>query len=326
MSERRSFLKKFGLSIILSPHLLSCEGVSGKGSKSNGAQRKIVLSTWRHKRSNALAFNALENGTSAMDAIETGIRDVESDPSDSSVGLGGRPDRSGEVTLDACIMDHNSNAGAVSYLKQISHPISVARKVLEDSPHTLLSGEGALRFALEKGFHKSDLLTEESKNAWSNWKQNAVYQPEINIENHDTIGMLCIDASGIMAGGCSTSGLAYKMEGRVGDSPIPGAGLYVDGNVGGAVATGLGEKVIKNCSTFYIVELIRQGYTPQKACEMAIQRVIKRESKTDFQVGFLAVDKFGDIGAFSIHPGFIYTYTNNEENTEHEANAYFDKM
>jgi N4-(beta-N-acetylglucosaminyl)-L-asparaginase len=186
------------------------------------------------------------------------------------------------------------------------HPISVARKVMDDTPHVMLAGEGAKQFAIANGFETVDLLTPKSREAWENWKKESQYKPIINIENHDTIGLIAMDLGGNLSGSCTTSGLGFKMHGRVGDSPIIGAGLYVDNEIGAATATGLGELVLKTLGSFLIVELMRQGRNPQEACEEAIRRIVKRNDVKDMQVGYLAVSKNGEIGAFAIHKGFNY--------------------
>ena len=206
-------------------------------------------------------------------------------------------------------MDKNGNCGAVVYLQNITHADSVARKVMEDTPHVMLAGEGAKAFAISQGFQSVNLLTEASKSAWVKWKVEAKYKPIINIENHDTIGMLAIDKHGDIAGACTTSGLAYKMAGRVGDSPIIGSGLFVDNEIGAAVATGLGEEVVKTVGSFLIVELMRQGMSPQEACEAAIARIVNKPNSNykDFQVGYIAVNKKGETGSYSIHQWFSMT-------------------
>ena len=236
-----------------------------------------VVSTWNHGlAANKAAWDVLKNNGNALDAVEKGVRITESDPENRSVGLGGLPDMNGIVTLDACIMDHQYNCGAVSFLQNIENPISVARKVMEDTPHVMLSGKGAYEFAIEKGFKHTNLLTEGANAAWLKWKkENKDQKPKINIENHDTIGMLAIDHKGNLSGACTTSGLAYKIHGRVGDSPIIGAGLYVDNEVGAACATGMGEAVIRTCGTHAVVELMRNGASPQEACEVVIDRIKK---------------------------------------------------
>lgn len=273
----------------------------------------IIISTWDFgAKANAEAGKVLAAGGSLLDAVEKGINLIEADPDNSSVGIGGFPDRDGYVTLDACIMDSNGKAGSVTFLQNIVHPISVARLVMEKTPHVMLSGDGALQFALEEGFTKENLLTDKSRRAWEEWKIKSNYKPEINIENHDTIGLLAMDTEGDICGGCSTSGLAYKMHGRVGDSPIIGAGLFVDNEIGAAVATGLGEMVMKTLGSFLVVELMRQGKSPQAACEEAIHRIVKRNPDfKEFQVGIIALDKKGRSGAYAIQEGFTYALTSN---------------
>jgi isoaspartyl peptidase/L-asparaginase-like protein (Ntn-hydrolase superfamily) len=271
----------------------------------------VVISTWNFGlKANQEAWKVIENNGKVLDAVESGIRVIESDPKNHSVGLGGYPDRDGHVTLDACIMDPEGKAGSVSFLEGIQNPISVARKIMEETPHVMLSGKGALNFAMEKGFQQTELLTEESKRAWEEWMKKENYHPVINIENHDTIGLLCLDNQGEMAGGCSTSGLAYKLHGRVGDSPIIGAALFVDNEIGAAVTTGLGEMVMRSLSSFLVVELMRNGASPQDACIEAIHRISNKNPEyTNSQVGILALSKSGEIGAYAIQPGFNYAYS-----------------
>lgn len=285
-------------------------------------QFPLVISTWSNLAANQAAMEVLEKGGSALDAVEQGVRVPEADPMDSSVGYGGLPDRDGNVTLDACIMDEKGNCGAVCFLKNIKHPISVARKVMEETPHVMLSGDGALKFARSKGFKEENLLTASSKASWELWKKDAKYKPIINVENHDTIGMLAIDQNGDISGACTTSGLAYKMAGRVGDSPIIGAGLYVDNAIGGAVATGMGEAVIRSVGSFLVVELMRQGRSPQEACQEAVMRIIEKQQYSEIQVGYIAVNKKGEYGAYCIQSGFTYALSNNSEKKEFDAAFY----
>jgi N4-(beta-N-acetylglucosaminyl)-L-asparaginase len=284
----------------------------------------IVISTWDFGlKANEFAWKSLYKGGRALDAVEEGIRVIEADADNMSVGIGGLPDRDGIVTLDACIMDENGRAGSVTFLREIVHPISVARLVMEKTPHVMLSGDGALQFALENGFERQNLLTDKARKAWEEWKVKSKYKPVINIENHDTVGLLAIDLKGNISGGCSTSGLAFKMHGRVGDSPIVGAGLYVDNEVGAAVATGLGELVMRTLSTFLVVELMRNGATPQEACREAILRIIKKSSEyKDYQVGLLALNKTGQVGAFSLLTGFRYAIHDQSLNELVTASSY----
>jgi len=290
------------------------ERISQKNSPKG--ERPLVLSTWNHGiLANEAAWTILKKGGYALDAVEAGVKVVEADPESMSVGYGGLPDRDGHVTLDACIMNEKGDAGSVSFLEHIQHPISVARKVMEETPHVMLSGKGALQFALEQGFEKKNLLTDKAKEAWENWKKESQYKPIINVENHDTIGMLALDKQGRISGSCTTSGLAFKMHGRVGDSPIIGAGLFVDGEVGGAVATGLGEMVLKTLGAFLIVELMRNGMSPQEACEAGIRRIIKQHpNRKDFQVGYLALNTQGEYGAYAVQKGFNFALYEGEEN------------
>ncbi|QDU89701.1 N(4)-(Beta-N-acetylglucosaminyl)-L-asparaginase precursor [Pirellulimonas nuda] len=259
---------------------------------------------------NEAAWEVLSAGGAALDAVEAGARDSESDPDNHSVGLGGLPDRDGNVTLDACIMDSRGDCGSVAFLSQIENPVSVARLVMEKTPHVMLVGEGALEFAVANGFARRELLTPAARAQWQKWKANApdaVRERAINVENHDTIGIVAMDDSGDLAGACTTSGLAWKMHGRVGDSPIIGAGLYVDDEVGAATATGVGEAVIRAVGSFLVVELMRQGHTPQQACRLAAERVVsKNPDWATLQVGFIAIDKEGRVGGYSLQPGFEY--------------------
>ena len=291
-------------------------------NKSNG--RPLVIATWKVYNATAKAMEVLEKGGSALDAVEQGCMVEEADIKNSSVGKGGLPDRDGNVTLDACIMDKDGNYGAVMYVRNITHVISLARKVMEKTPHVILAGRGAEKFGLENGFEKEDLLTETSRKAWEKWKETPQYKPVINIENHDTIGMLAIDQNGDISGACTTSGLAYKMQGRVGDSPIIGSGLFVDNEIGGATATGMGEEVLKTVGSFLIVELMRQGNSPQEACEEAIRRIVKKSGTRykDFQVGFIAINKKGEVGAYCIHEWFNYMLFSEGSNKNFNSKYY----
>ena len=319
MFNRRRFLSKSVLASVAGVLGLSaCENKAPEiptpqfGLKHNQNSQSgipMVISTWDNIPANEAAIKAIQSGNNALDAVEAGVKVVEADPNNRTVGYGGAPDREGVVTLDACIMDDKGNAGSVSFLQNIKHPISVARKVMEKTPHVMLVGAGALQFAKEEGFMEENLLTDSSQYHYQKWLQTAQYKPQVNVERHDTIGMLAIDQQGNLSGACTTSGMAYKMHGRVGDSPIIGAGLYVD-EVGAACATGVGELVLKTLGSFLVVELMRQGRTPQEACEEAVKRISERYRKyvgEDFQVGFVAANKKGEHGAYSILNGFIYT-------------------
>ena len=262
-TTRRNFIK-LGAAVASLP-------LASTFAQSNAIVKPIVISTWNFgMQANEEAWKILAANGRALDAVEAGARVPEGDPKETSVGLGGLPDRDGHVTLDACIMDENGNIGSVAGLEHIVHPVSVARKVMEKTPHVMLVGEGALQFALANGFKKEKLLTKESEQAWKNWLKEGKYKPIANIENHDTIGILALDSNGNLSGACTTSGMAYKMHGRVGDSPIIGAGLYVDNEVGAATSTGVGEEVIRIVGCHLVVELMRQGNSPEQACKLAV--------------------------------------------------------
>ena len=306
MNKRRKFIKNTLLGGIGASSLISSKKLEQKKSI-DFANSPVIISTWNHGLdANIKAWEELENGKEGILAVESGVRISEADPKVRSVGYGGFPDRDGNVSLDACIMDKNSNCGAVSFLQNIKHPISVARKVMDETPHVMLSGAGALKFALEKGFPKEDLLTEKARKRWKEWLKDSKYKPIINVENHDTIGLLALDSNGDISGACTTSGLSWKMHGRVGDSPIIGAGMFVDNAVGGCCATGVGEAVMKTLGSFLIVELMRQGASPQEACEEGIARIVKNQNYKDMQIGYLAINKQGDHGAYAVQPWFNY--------------------
>jgi N4-(beta-N-acetylglucosaminyl)-L-asparaginase len=304
----------------------------------------LVVATWESGlKVNSAAWKWLENGSSALDAVEAGARSIE-DTIDCCVGLGGFPDRDGIVTLDACIMDENANCGAVAGLEQIKHPISVARKIMETTPYVLLVGQGAQQFALENGFSKEKPeLSGEAASAYEKWLKKSKYEPVINIENkkhngpfaphffedgspnHDTMGLLALDLKGNLSGAVTTSGMAFKLHGRAGDSPIIGAGLFVDNEYGAATSSGVGEEVIRICGTHLVVEFMRQGLSPEMACKKAVERIVKRDPKKakELQVGFLAINKQGVHGAFAIQPGFVYAVHNSKENKLFRAHSYF---
>lgn len=317
MTSRKNFIRTTAIAsagILLN----ACTEKSGTSSKPKNTKKPIVISTWDFGlTANEASWNILNENGRAIDAVEAGIKIPEADPNNQTVGYGGRPDRDGHVTLDACIMDEFSNIGSVACLEHIMHPISVARAVMEKTPHVMLVGEGALSFALECGFPKENLLTEASEKGWKEWLKTAEYKPIINIENHDTIGLLALDKHGNLSGGCSTSGMAYKMRGRVGDSPIIGAGLYVDNEIGAATSSGSGEEVIRMAGSHLVVELMRHGRSPQEACEEAVNRIskslqLRKKDLKDFQIAFIALNKQGETGAYALQKGFVYaTYCDN---------------
>ncbi len=283
-------------------------------SKNNPPKKPVVISTWNlGTAANKKAWEILSSGGRAVDAVEKGVMVTEADPEINTVGYGGLPDRDGYVTLDASIMDEKGNAGAVAFLQHIMHPVAVARLVMDKTPHVMIVGEGALQFALANGFKKQNLLTEKSKQAWEKWLKENNYKPVIDKNNHDTIGMLALDGSGNLSGSCTTSGIAFKYHGRVADSAIIGAGLFVDNEVGAATATGLGESVIKIAGSHLVVELMREGRSPQEACELAVKRIAeKQKDYMTFQVGFIALSKLGETGSYAIHKGFQYAVHSGE--------------
>lgn len=314
MESRRKFLKSsviLGASVAIESCVPNNSSI-GKASGDEAENKPIVLSTWKNGvQANKVAWEVLSSHGTALDAVEQGIRVQEADPRDQSVGFGGRPDRDGHVTVDACIMDHQFNCGSVAFVEGIKHPISLARAVMEQTPHIMLTGKGAELFAASIGMERENLLTKESEMEWEEWMEEKKYQPKANIENHDTIGMIALDEQGNLSGGCSTSGMAYKVHGRVGDSPLIGAGLYVDNEIGACTATGHGEEVIRVVGCHLVVELMREGHSPQKACEDAIRRIahkIKMRNKNvkDLQVGFLALNRNGEYGAYCIQRGFNF--------------------
>jgi N4-(beta-N-acetylglucosaminyl)-L-asparaginase len=303
-------------------------------------EKPVVVSTWDSGMPvNAAAWEILSKNGRALDAVESGARYME-DQINCCVGLGGYPDRDGIVTLDACIMDEKANCGAVAAIERIKHPVSVARKVMELTPHIFLAGKGAQDFAIANGFEpEPDVLSESAKKAYEEWKVRSNYHPEINIEknqsggpfaphrfedgsfNHDTMGLLALDNAGNLSGAVTTSGMAFKVHGRVGDSPIIGAGLFVDNEVGAATSSGVGEEVIRICGTHLVVEFMRQGYKPETACKKAVERIVKRDKERakTLQVGFLAINRNGEYGAYSILEGFEFSVKTKNENKLHKS-------
>ena len=334
MLNRRKFLR---LSALTAPLL------SAGRSFANGFEettKPIVISTWDSGMAvNAEAWKILSTGGRSLDAVEAGAIQIENEIN-CCVGLGGYPDRDGIVTLDSCIMDEHANCGAVAGLERIKHPVSVARKVMEKTPHVILVGNGAQQFALENGFKlESAALSEDAKKAYADWLKKNEYKPVINIENkkqngpfapnffedgtanHDTMGLVAMDAKNNLSGAVTTSGMAFKVHGRVGDSPIIGAGLFVDNEVGAATSSGVGEEVIRICGTHLVVEFMRQGYNPETACKKAVERIVNRDkvkAKT-LQVGFLAMNKKGQYGAYAIQKGFVFSVKSDKENMIHPS-------
>jgi len=316
--SRRRFLKNLGLAsagLAIKPITTTAQTTAKSLPLKDSP---LVISTWIHgMEANAGAWSVLENGGAALDAVQKGVAVAESDMNNRSVGLAGRPDRDGHVTLDACIMDHDSRCGSVAFLEDIQHPIDVARAIMDKTPHVMLVGEGAQKWALENGFSKVDFEVPipEVQKDYENWLIKSEYKTGVNVENHDTIGMLALDASGRMAGACTTSGMAYKIRGRVGDSPIIGAGLFIDGDVGGATATGVGEAMIRTAGASAVVESMRRGASPEEACYDIVQRILKKHPGVEgMQVGFLAMNMQGEYGGYSVYNGFNYALRSKDRN------------
>lgn len=330
--KRRNFIKNASLSgvgITVGASAIACneekKSTSSKVVPIDKSKFPIAICTWGFAEANAKAGEALSNNISALDAAIEGVAVEEENIKNTTVGKGGAPDRDGNVTLDACVMNSDGDCGAVLCVENITNVAALAKKVMQETPHVMLAGKGAEEFAYTQGFKKEELLTEASKKAWEKWKETSKYQPIINIENHDTIGMLTMDKNGNIAGACTTSGLAYKMKGRIGDSPIIGSGLFIDNEIGGAVATGMGEEVVKTVGSFLIVELMRQGKTPQEACEEAISRIVTKNNRyKDFQIAYLAMNKSGDVGSYCIHKGFTYMKYQDGKNEQNQSD-YFNK-
>jgi N4-(beta-N-acetylglucosaminyl)-L-asparaginase len=338
MINRRKFLQ---FSTLTAP-LLSLKNVM---TNSAAQTKPIVISTWETgKDVNAAAWQILSANGRALDAVEAGARHIEGVIS-CCVGLGGYPDRDGIVTLDSCIMDEHANCGSVAGLEQIKHPVSVARKIMETTPHVMLVGQGAQQFAIENGFEKEpQKLSPEAEEAYKEWLKKSEYKPIINIENrkksgpfapaffndgsanHDTMGLVALDASGNMSGAVTTSGMAFKIHGRVGDSPIIGAGLFVANEVGAAVSTGVGEEVIRICGTHLVIEFMRQGDSPEMACRKAVERIVMRDpaKARTVQVGFLALGKKGNYGAYAIQKGFVFCVKSNGEEKMYPSKFIFE--
>ncbi len=341
MLNRRKFIQ---LSALSAPVLAVKKSFA---NEIEGTKKPLVISTWDSGMAvNAAAWEILKNKGRSLDAVEAGAMHIENEIN-CCVGLGGYPDRDGIVTLDSCIMDEHANCGAVAGLERIKHPVSVARKVMEKTPHVILVGAGAQQFAIENGFTlESGELSDDAKKVYDQWIKKSDYKPVINIENqpagrkdkksngpfapnffddgsanHDTMGLIALDTTGNMSGAVTTSGMAFKIHGRVGDSPIIGAGLFVDNEIGAATSSGVGEEVIRICGTHLVVEFMRQGYSPETACKKAVERIVKRdkEKAKTIQVGFLAMNKKGQYGAYSIQKGFVYSVRSNDENQIHAS-------
>ena len=317
--KRRNFIFD-----IFSISLMSSLSTRLKAKNFNFTPMVRSISTWKTTEANLKAGLLLDKGIDGLTAAVEGVAVEEENPKNTTVGFGGAPDRTGKVTLDACVMNHLGDCGAVVAVENIVNVARLAKDVMEKTPHVMLAGKGAEDFAISEGYKQTDLLTEKSKEDWKKWLESEEYKPIINIENHDTIGMLCLDKNNNISGACTTSGLAYKMRGRVGDSPIIGSGLFIDNKVGGAVATGLGEEVVKTVGSFLVVELMRQGKSPQEACETAVKRIVSSNSQENkFQVAYIAMNKNGEVGSYSIEPGFTYMDYYKGENKEKITESAF---
>ncbi|MFT3745264.1 MAG: N(4)-(beta-N-acetylglucosaminyl)-L-asparaginase [Pyrinomonadaceae bacterium] len=343
MTNRRDFLKGAVAALPIAAVAANTALASNSAQK---FARPVVVSTWDSGMSaNAAAWKVLSAKGQAIDAVEAASRAAEDEPS-CCVGLEAYPDRDGFVTLDASIMDHKANCGSVMFVQQIKHPISVARKLMETTKHVVLAGDGATQFATENGFElMPKRLSADAEKEWKKWLKKSEYKPIINIENrkvsqnelaspaffddgavnHDTMGTIALDARGDLSGSCTTSGMAFKIHGRVGDSPIIGAGLFVDNEVGAATSSGVGEEVIRICGTHLIIELMRFGSTPEKACKEAIRRIVNRDVKSarDMQVGFIAISKTGVVGAYAMQKGFTFSVTNSTTNKVFDSDHHF---
>ena len=317
--KRRNFIFD-----IFSISLMSSLSTRLKAKNFNFTPMVRSISTWKTTEANLKAGLLLDNGIDGLTAAVEGVAVEEENPKNTTVGYGGAPDRTGIVTLDACVMNHFGDCGSVVAVENIVNVARLAKDVMEKTPHVMLAGKGAEDFAISEGYKQTDLLTEKSKEDWKKWLESEEYRPLINIENHDTIGMLCLDKNNNISGACTTSGLAYKMKGRVGDSPIIGSGLFIDNKIGGAVATGLGEEVVKTVGSFLVVELMRQGKSPQEACESAVKRIVSSNSQENkFQVAYIAMNKNGEVGSYSIEPGFTYMDYFKGENKEKITESAF---
>ena len=332
MSTRRKFLQSSAFSsvaVLFGRKVWAAEdpyqAVKGK---------PLVISTWDAGiEANKGAWEILGKGGRALDAVEAGVKVTEASLN-CCVGLGANPDRDGFVTLDACIMDEFSNCGSVAFLERIKHPISVARRVMEKTPHVMLVGSGAQQFAIAEGFPlEAQKLSADAERAYNEWLKKSEYKPVVNIENqkghgpfapiylesgelnHDTIGMVAMDTNGNLSGSCTTSGMGFKMRGRLGDSPIIGAGLFVDNEAGAATATGQGEDVIRVAGSHTVVELMRQGLSPEDACKKTVERIvrIKGAKAKQIQIGFIAISKSGLYGGYALQKGFSYAVKNGKE-------------
>lgn len=315
---RLSALTAWGLSAgVMLPN--RCYGDAAARAQDHGLITAIA--TWSFGAAPCdIAISELKSGRHRLDGVEAAIRHAEADAENRSVGIGGIPNADGVVQLDASIMDgEKQRAGAVAALEGFAHPISVARLVMERTPHVMLVGTGASAFAREMNCETAELLVPREQTAYQEWLNSKRKQIDpVNADNHDTISLLVRDATGGLAGGCSTSGWGYKKAGRVGDSPIIAAGLYVDGDVGAAGATGLGELTMRYAGSFLVVEAMRRGATPEEACSEAVLRIVKGEQRrpSELSINFIAIDKQGSVGAAGTDAEFCYAIATSQQAAE----------
>ncbi len=345
---RRNFLTS---SLLTGAAVAAIPEVVLSQSKSSEVRKTVVISSANGFEANVKAMEMIQQGSDALDAVIAGANIVENDPDDQTVGLGGLPNEEGIVELDASVMHGPTHrAGAVASLRNIKNPSSVAKVVMERTDHVLLVGEGALKFARMHGFKEEDLLTEKSRMMWVKWKENLSteddYLPPHTaddryigskfhevMQTYGTINCVAKDLKGNISGVTSTSGLSYKLPGRVGDSPIIGAGLYIDNEIGGAGSTGRGEANLANCSSVMVVEFMRQGKSPEEACLTACKRIVehtvmkrllKDDGKPNFNVTFYAINKRGEYGSASIWSGAMFAVHDGVVNKKSES-AYLYK-
>ncbi len=347
--KRRQFLKAGTLG--LGTSLITGRGLSAKafitGEKSS---RPIVISSHNGLRATEKAMEFIKNGSDALDAVIAGVNIVEEDPEDMSVGYGGLPNEDGVVELDSCCMHGPThNAGAVSALQNIKNPSKVAKLVMERTDHVLLTGIGALKFARAHGFKEENLLTDKARRAWLKWKElrdgnDDWFPPDMDEKirsakdipfTYGTITCLGLDLKNNISGVTTTSGLSYKIPGRVGDSPIIGAGLYVDNEIGACGSTGRGEENLKNLTSFLVVEFMRQGMAPDEACLAGVKRVAKhaihksllrKDGKPNFNITYYALNKKGEFGAASMYGPGNFSVNNGSENKHFKALYLYKRL
>ncbi len=332
--SRRNFIKT-GIGVGAAAVLTGRKNLLNAGIKEG---KMCSVSSGNGLRATKKAMELLNQGKDPLDAVIAGVNIVENDPSDTSVGYGGLPNEEGVVELDSCVMHGPThNGGAVASLRNIKNPSKVAKLVMERTDHALLVGKGALRFAKAHGFKEENLLTDKSRETWLQHKEllsdedywfpsKKKIEPELEsyFSNHGTINCLAIDAAGDLGGVTTTSGFFFKIPGRVGDSPIIGAGLYVDNDVGAAGSTGRGEANILNCGSFQVVNFMSRGFSPEEACLKALERIsdkskllphlLNENGLPGFGLRFYAINKKGESGAASMWSGGKFVVHDGKEN------------